>query len=303
MSQSDELRALRASRPRSLFLRVSLLLFAGLLLSSWGLVDLDWDTIFAERRVRNLERFVGEVRPFPLQGQAWDWGVASHWAADLFDRHGRDAAVSTLAISVLAIVLAAAVGLALAFPAARTFAAPEPYLPEGKPPSRARQALWRGLTGGVRGVLILLRSLPEYVWAFLILGLLGPSAWTAVLALAIHNSGILARLTAETIENVDARPAEALRELGAGRSQIALAALLPDILPRFLLYFFYRWETCVREATVLGLLGIVSLGYWVEDARTRGQYDTLIFMVLLGALIVIFGDLVSTLVRRAVRRA
>ena len=73
------------------------------------------------------------------------------------------------------------------------------------------------------------------------------------------------------------------------------------MLPRFLLFFFYRFETCVREATVLGMLGIYSLGYWVDEARSRGRYDEMLFLVALGALLVLAADFVSWWARRAVR--
>ena len=69
------------------------------------------------------------------------------------------------------------------------------------------------------------------------------------------------------------------------------------------MFFFYRWETCVREATVLGMLGIVSLGFWIQDARARQQFDTLFFLILIGAAMVMIGDVVSTLARRIVRRS
>ena len=81
------------------------------------------------------------------------------------------------------------------------------------------------------------------------------------------------------------------------------AKTAPAAIPRAVLFFFYRWETCVREATVLGMLGIVSLGCFIMDSRARNHYDEMIFFVLLGALIVIVGDVVSALARRAVRRA
>ena len=80
-------------------------------------------------------------------------------------------------------------------------------------------------------------------------------------------------------------------------------AASPSALNRFLLYFFYRWETCVREATVLGMLGIVSLGYALNEARIRDRYDDMIFYVLMGALLVLIGDLVSAVARHVIRRA
>ena len=133
--------------------------------------------------------------------------------------------------------------------------------------------------------------------------MLGPSAWPAVLALAIHNSGILGKLGAETVENLDPRTLRVLRESGATRAEVAIAAILPLSLSRCLLYFFYRFETCVREATVLGMLGVASLGYWIQDSRTRQFYDQMLFFVVLGAAIVLAADLLSMLARWIVRRA
>ena len=74
-------------------------------------------------------------------------------------------------------------------------------------------------------------------------------------------------------------------------------------LSRFLLFLFYRWETCVREATVLGMLGIVSLGYWIQDARARNHYDTMVLLVATSVAIVLIGDVVSAVARRVVREA
>ena len=60
-------------------------------------------------------------------------------------------------------------------------------------------------------------------------------------------------------------------------------------------------ETCVREATVLGMLGVVSLGYWIQDARAKQYYDEMILLVAVGAAIVLVADLASALARRYVR--
>jgi phosphonate transport system permease protein len=79
--------------------------------------------------------------------------------------------------------------------------------------------------------------------------------------------------------------------------------MLPLVMPRFLLFFFYRWETCVREATVLGMLGIVSLGFYIQDARARQHYDVMVALIVLGSALVVIGDLVSAAAREAVRRS
>jgi len=295
--------ALWALRPRSRFLKISLLLLGLFMIAAWFLGDFHPADAFSAHRLRNLDRFLEEVRPYPLQGRAWDWGIAARWAGAILTDRGAEAALATLAIAVLAIVLAAGFSFGLSLLAARNFATAEPFLSGGRAPSRLVRSGWRLAVAVTRLLLIFLRALPEYVWAFLLLSMLGPSAWPAVLALALHNAGILGRLNAETIENSPPANLAALRALGSKRSQIALIGLAPQILPRYLLYFFYRWETCVREATILGMLGVVSLGYWIADARTRGQSDTFLFLILLGALIVLLGDLLSALARRLVRQA
>ncbi len=290
-------------RYRNRFVRWSLGSFAALIAASWAFGDFDFGALFTARRWENFQRFAGEVRPFPLQGEAWDWGTAFSWAGDLLADVGIEAALATLAISVLAIVLAGAGGVLASLTAARTYATPEPYLPSGRPPTTLLRWAWRATVVVTRALLILMRAIPEYVWAFLLLAMLGPNAWPAVLALAIHNMGILGRLNAEILENLEPAIPRALRSAGASRTQIVATTTIPMTMPRFLLYFFYRWETAVREATVLGMLGIVSLGFWIADARVRIQYDRMLFLILLGSAIIVIGDFVSAAVRGLVRRA
>lgn len=301
--REEEIRNLFRGRPRSRFLRLSGVLLLLLTAYSWLSGDFTAGDLFSVRRLANLERFLGELRPYPLQGRPFELTVAIDWAAEVMANKGWEAAQTTLALSVAAIVLAALVALVLSPFATRTFASLEPFLPTPRAPSRTRRAYWQAVLSTSRALLILLRSVPEYVLAFLLLAMLGPTAWPLVLALALHNSGIIGKLTAEVAENLDPAPLSALRGLGARRPQIVLFALFPLLLPRFLLFFFYRWETCVREATVLGMLGIVSLGYWIVDARARNHYDEMLFLVLIGSAIVLAGDLVSAITREIVRRA
>jgi phosphonate transport system permease protein len=300
---------LRRARPRNRLLASSIVLFALLVVWAWTSGDFDWSDLVDGRRAENVARFLRvEVTPFPLRDRPFTWSAVGGWMRGLWTERGAEGVVATLSIAVLATVLAATSALLLAPFAARNLASARPFESVRGPARSANQGLraqglgWRALTGLVRAFLIFLRAIPEYVWAFLLLAMLGPSAWPAVLALAIHNAGILGKLDAETIENLDARPLQALHESGAPRRSIWLAAVLPLSLGRFLLYFFYRFETCVREATVLGMLGVASLGYWIQDARAKLYYDEMLFFVALGALIVLFGDVVSALARSVLRR-
>lgn len=301
---SDPIRRLWKERPRSGFVRASLLLFVVILGGAWIHVGADLSILWSDATTTYLDTFLSrDVRPKPLRGTDWDWGVFGEWLNGIMSDTGWRAASATLAISVLAIVLAAFGSMFLSFPAARTFATPEPFAPAGRPPARLRRFAWRACVAGTRTVLILMRSLPEYLLAFLLLSVLGRSAWPAVLALAIHNMGILGRLNAEVIENLPSRSLRALRAGGASRAQIAAVGVLPAALPRFLLYFFYRWETCVREATVLGMLGLAGLGYYISEEMAHYREDRLIVFVLLGSAIVVLGDVISAIARRLVRDA
>lgn len=294
---------LRRERPRRHFLRTSLLAFAALSLYAWTAGGVVTGDDFSPRRLANVQRFLGELRPHPLHGRAWSSATALEWAGELLATRAGPAALTTLAMSIVAITLAGCAALALGLPASRAVACPEPYLPDGRPPGAVRRQAWRATVGFTRALLILMRAVPEYIWAFLALAVIGPNVWAAVFALAIHNAGILGKLDAEVIENLDPGPMAANRAAGASRLQIALAGIRPGILARVLVLFFYRWETCVREATVLGMLGIVSLGFFVQDARARQQYDVVLALILVGGLLVLIGDAVSAAARAIVRRA
>jgi phosphonate transport system permease protein len=298
----EEVEALRRRRTRSPFLRISALLIVLIVLGGWITADVA-DDLLSERRLANLDRFLSEVRPYPLQGREFDLGILVSWAGDYFRETGAAALSATLSISVAAIVLAALGGGLLSLLAARTLSTAEPFLPAGRKPPWVKRLLWSVLKNLTRAFLVIVRALPEYVMGFVLLVALGPTPWTAVLAIGLHNLGSYGRLSAETIENLPPGVPRALRGLGARRLQIFAAGVFPVITPRFLLYFFYRFESCVREATVLGLLGIVSLGYFIEDARARNHYDEMFFLVLLGSALVIAGDVASAVARGLVRRS
>ena len=300
MSSSAEIRRLRRAAPRSRFLRFSGWTLAVLVVVAWA-DRARWPfELLHGRRLENLSRFLDrEVVPYPLRDQDWRLADLGAWMAELFRSRGAEATVSTLAISSLAIVLAAAAAWTLSPFAARNLATRRPAEPTD---GERDGAGWRLLRATVFGVFITLRALPEYVLAYLLVALLGPGhAWPAVLALAIHNTGILGRLSAETIENLDPAPLRALRSSGARRSDLVVAAVWPLSIGRWLSYFFYRFETCVRESTALGMLGIASLGYWISDAQSKHYYDEVFFFVGLSALIVIAADLVSSWARRSLR--
>lgn len=310
-----ELRRLRREAPRDWIVRGSIgALLVGVacvwLLSGVAVVEFSASAVpvspsdavtdtFSTRRWENLRRFVGRLSPRVTEAD----GTVVGWFMRLMGEQGLSAMLTTLAVAVAAIVLAAAFALPVLWLGSRNLARAEPFVEGGRRPSGLSRWRWRGQAAGVRGMFVFLRALPEYVLAF-VLVVLGPGAWPAVLALAIHNFGILGRLGSEVVENTDPAAARSARAAGATRTQIAALALFPQTLSRMLLYFFYRWESCIRESVVLGMLGVATLGYYIQnDARARLRYDEMLLYLMLGAILVIAGDLVSALVRRWVRNA
>ena len=288
-------------RPINWFGRISAVLLTALVVYAWTSDAFDFGALATEQAQRNVSRFLVELRPYPLQNQPWNWGVAWNWASDQLDGKGMTALTATLAFSVASIVLAGILALIASLFASRNMATPEPFLPRPRAPTPMLRRAWDAVVWGSRLALIFARAIPEYVWAFVLLTVLGPGAWPGVLALALHNAGILGRLFAEVTENADPRTPRALRALGASRMQIAATSIWPESMNRFLLFFFYRWETCVREATVLGLLGFAGLGYYIMQAKAALYWDRILLWTLLGSLLIVVGDLLSAWARRAVR--
>ena len=286
---------------RDLPLRAVLLTVASAITWAWGSGAWSVDDGTAARRAENVQRFLTEITPWPVR-QGEGWSAVGPWARDLLfgpASEGWRAAANTLAISVAAIVLSAAVAWLVLPWAARNVACASPFLPGARRASLPERLAWRAAVLGSRCFFILARSIPEYVWAYIFIAMVSQQAWAAVLALGLHNAGILGRLGAEIVENSDHSTPAALRGLGATRGQILTTALLPLSLPRFLVYFFYRWETCLREGTVLGMLGIATLGRLIHQARAFDRYDEMMLYVLTGAVLVFAGDILSGLARRA----
>jgi phosphonate transport system permease protein len=169
-------------------------------------------------------------------------------------------------------LLAAVGGLLLALPASRVHA---------DDPARAKPV--------VRLVLNALRSVPELVWASLLLIAAGLGPFPGTLALALHTTGVLGRLFAESIENAAPGPAFALRVRGVSEARVFLYATLPQIWPQIISYTLYRWENNIRAAAVLGVVGAGGLGqmlsYHLGLFQMHETSTVLIGMIALVALV------------------
>ena len=197
-------------------------------------------------------------------------------------RIGRGAA-ETLSLTALGTLLAALAGAVLALPAAGRWG---PLL---RVPSRL--------------LLNVLRAIPELVWAAFMVLAAGLGPFAGCLALALHTSGVLGRLFAETLENAPPESARALRDAGSGASAAFLYGTLPQVMPQFTSYALYRWEYNIRMAAVLGFVGAGGLGQLLYVSLSVFKTHEAATLLLAMIAIVAAVDLLSAWLRRFLGRS
>ena len=209
-------------------------------------------------------------------------GFAPPEMAEGFLRKTAMATIETLAMSALGTILAVAGGLLLAIPGAGRF-------------GRAQRA-------AVRGVLNVLRSIPELVWASILLVAAGLGPFAGTLALAAHTAGVLGRLFADALENAPPLPEQSLRLNGAAPMAAFFYATLPQTLPQMLSYTLYRWENNIRAAAVLGVVGAGGLGQMLKYHLSLFQMPRAATVILAMLLLVALVDALSFALRRTLTR-
>ena len=159
------------------------------------------------------------------------------------------ATLETLAIATAGMALALIVALPCALLATRALSL-SALSRGGRPGKWAEAARWP-----VRGLLILLRSVPEIVWALLFVRAVGLGPTAGVMAIAITYAGMLGKVYAEIFESVDPLPIRALLGAGSSRLQAFAYGVLPQATGEMLSYTVYRWECAVRASVVMGFVG------------------------------------------------
>ena len=277
-------------RRRMTLPRASLYGFILLAVASWGFIVFgDGDGfrgLFAPgawgNGVRFLESLLGldsDGTPAYLQGSRWL-------------ETGRLAA-ETLAMSLLAIGIAGVGAFATLLMAARNVS--DGTL--GGRPSNIGRAAYH-LT---RGSYTFSRGVPELVLAMIIVFFLSTGILPGAVALGLHHSGIVGKLTAEVVENLDPAPARALRASGAGNMQVLLYAILPQAIPQFITYLLYRWEVIIRTTVVVGFVSAGGLGREFTLRLSWFHYTDVTLLIIWYLLLVAGVDLLSALMRRAAR--
>jgi len=142
-----------------------------------------------------------------------------------------------------------------------------------------------------------LRSINELVFALIFVAAVGLGPFAGVLAIALHATGMLAKFCAEEIEGVDKGPIEAMQATGAGRLQVILFGIVPQVIPAFISYSIYRFDVSIRAATILGLVGAGGLGFSLIKTMKLFQYHQTATCILVIFLLVFVSDWLCARIR------
>lgn len=149
----------------------------------------------------------------------------------------------------------------------------------------------------VRRLMDAFRAINEIVFALMFVVAVGLGPLAGVLALAIHNIGIIAKLFSEAVEAIDPRPVEGIKAAGASRLQEVLYGIVPQVMPLWSSFTLYRFETNVRSATVLGIVGAGGIGQPLYENIRAFQYSETAAIIIVVVATVMLIDMVSSRIR------
>jgi len=221
----------------------------------------------------NATRFVTEdIIPAPLRNGEGLAGLG-HWLGDLLWYQALPGIGTTIVLTQIALVGTGIIAL-LSFPLI------------------SRQFVNRSGQVAGHGLLVIGRSVPEYLLAYILLQLWGPSMLPAVVALAIHNGAIIGHLIGRQSNTLVLRPD------AVGGFNRYTHEVLPRLYRSFLAFLLYRWEIIMRETAILGILGITTLGFYVDSAIQELRFDRAMVLILITALLNIGVDSLARTIRR-----
>lgn len=224
--------------------------------------------------------FTEDIVPAPLRNgdltMTETWSQFGDWLWLLTDTQILPGTAQTLLIGGVSLAVTGAIALLL-FPVISPLFFPRP------------------LRAGGHALLIALRSTPEYVLTFIGLLLVGPSALPAIAALSLHNGAIIAHLLGRWTGELT------LRADAAHGGNRYFFEVLPRIYRQFLAFLFYRWEIVMRETAILGILGVATLGFYIDSAFSELRFDRALLLIVVTALINIAADQLSLAIRERMR--
>lgn len=151
----------------------------------------------------------------------------------------------------------------------------------------------------VRRLMDTCRSINEMVFAMLFIVAVGLGPFAGVLALWVHTLGVLAKLFSEAVEAIDPRPVEGVRATGANALEEIVFGVIPQVLPLWISYSLYRFESNVRSASVVGIVGAGGIGMVLWEIIRSFQYAQTCAVMIIIVVFVVVIDMLSARIRKA----
>lgn len=247
------------------------------LLPLWLFATLLWAPPQASVTSGRLIRFLSEdIVPAPLRQTDWQWSELADWLLNLLHEQILPGLGQTLILGMAALLVTGILAL-LMFPLISS------------------QFGHRLSRGAGHSLLVLLRTLPEFLLAFVFVLVLGPSMLPGILALALHTGAIVAHLCGRFTDTLSLRV-----DAPGGLNRYAFE-VLPRIYPNFLAFLLYRWEIIMRETAILGVLGITTLGFYIDSAFSELRIDRALVLIGAGVMLNLAVDAISRGLRQRLR--
>lgn len=193
-------------------------------------------------------------------------------------RHAITGAIQTVQIALVGTGVAALLALPVGFAAAQNVAPP-----------------W--LFYIARTLLNAFRAIDTLVYALFFVAAVGLGPFPGVLAVVAYTATVLAKLYSEAIEAIDPGPVEAVRATGAGPLQVLRWGVLPQLVPQFLSFTLYRFETNIRAAAILGFVGAGGIGFYIQNYLRMLNYPAASTVLMVLVALVMIVDFVSSRLR------
>ena len=230
----------------------------------------------SEISFQNIQRFFTEdIIPSPLRNGE-NFSTLWNWFSDLMITQALPGISNTLVLTQIALVATGVLSLLL-FPLISSHF----FKPVGRSIGH--------------GVLVVIRSTPEYILAYILLQLWGPSMFPAIIALMLHNGAIIGHLIGRYSSEIELR-IDAVK--GFNRY---FYELLPRLYGQFLAFLFYRWEIILRESAILGILGVATLGFYIDSSIEELHFDKAMILIVITALLNVGVDTLSRYLRARLR--
>jgi phosphonate transport system permease protein len=268
-------------RKKALFLY--LLLFSVACVFSYHVADIRPLVLCEPEGQKNLLTFLAGMFP-----PALSWDFLSLIAPSV---------IETIQIALLGTALAVLIGFPLGLMATSSLTWSGILHQSSR--SQARRVLSYAGYASARTLLNMLRSIPELIWAFMFVRIVGLGPLPGVLAIGIAYGGMLGKIYAEILESTPPGPLESFQATGASEASLVAYGLLPQALPNLMAYTLYRWECAIRASAILGVVGAGGIGQQIEISMRMFNFHEVLTLICILGLLVVGVDALSARVRKA----